>query len=187
MAESSPTTYAGVGNDAVRAATGKDWAEWFAVLDAANAAAMTHKDIALYLSREQGVSDWWCQMLTVGYEQARGMREKHQMTSGYKISRSRTLNVPPQVAYEYWVEAGRRAQWLPHPIEIRKQTPYKTLRATWGDDQTHLNVTFYEKGERKTQVVVEHTHLTGAEDAETRKAFWTATLAKLESTLGEGA
>lgn len=184
MAEDSQT-YAGVGNDAVQTATGKDWQGWFTVLDAANATAMTHKDIASYLSREQHVSDWWCQMITVGYEQARGMREKHQMPDGYKVSRSRTINVPPKVAFAAWVEEGRRAQWLLHPLEIRKQTPFKTLRATWTEDQTHLNVTFYEKGAEKTQVVVEHTKLTDAEDAETRKAFWTTALEHLENVLGQ--
>jgi hypothetical protein len=184
--------FAGVSDGAVLAATGKGWEGWFAILDAANATAMTHKDIAVYLSREQQVPDWWCQMVTVGYEQARGLREKHQMTDGYKISRSRTLNVPPKVAYAAWVEEGRRALWLPHPIEIRKQTPYKSLRVTWGEDETYLNVSFYEKGgkggkgDEKTQVVVEHTRLSDAEDAETRKAFWTTTLEKLEIALGEG-
>ncbi len=185
MAENTQI-YAGVGNDAVLAATGKGWEGWFEILDAANATTMTHKEIAIYLSQEQKVPDWWCQMVTVGYEQARGMREKHQMTDGYKISRSRTLNVPPKVAYEYWIEAGRRAQWLAHPIEIRKQTPEKSLRVTWSDDQTHLNVSFYEKGDDKTQVVVEHTKLTDAEDAKNRKAFWSQTLENLAKTL-EGA
>jgi hypothetical protein len=185
MTEELQSTYAGVSSKAVLAATDKNWESWFAVLDAANAITMSHKDIAIYLSREQHVGDWWCQMITVGYEQARGLREKHQMTDGYKISRSRPLNVPPKVAYEYWIETGRRTRWLPHPIEIRKQTPLKSLRVTWVEDQTYLNVSFYEKGAEKTQVVVEHTKLTDAEDAETRKAFWTTALEKLENRLKE--
>lgn len=185
MAENSQN-YAGVSDEAVLAATGKNWASWLVVLDAANATALSHKEIAVYLSQEQSVSDWWCQMVTVGYEQARGMREKHQMTDGYKISRSRTLNVPLKVAYAAWVEEGRRAQWLSHPIEIRKQTPFKSLRVTWGEDQTHLTVSFYEKGDDKTQVVVEHSKLSNVEDAETHKAFWTTTLEKLETALEKG-
>ena len=36
----------GIGDEAVRAKTGRDWAEWLAVLDAAGAAKMTHKEIS---------------------------------------------------------------------------------------------------------------------------------------------
>ena len=62
--------YAGVGSEAVQAKTGKTWAEWFAILDAADAQTMSHPRIARYLQEEHSVPDWWCQMVTVGYEQA---------------------------------------------------------------------------------------------------------------------
>lgn len=184
MAKNSQNISAEASEEAVLAATGKGWEDWFAILDTDEATSMTHKDIALHLFQKfPHVSGWWCQSITVGYERARGMREKHQMTDGYKISRSRTLDVPPKVAYAAWVEEGRRALWLAHPIEIRKQTPDKSLRVTWLEDQTHLTVNLYEKGEGKTQVVVEHTKLSDAEDAEVRKAFWTESLESLANTL----
>ncbi len=68
---------AGAGTEAVMRATGRPWSEWLAVLDRAGARAMAHKDIALLLSRKFGVPDWWGQMVTVGYEQARGLRAAH--------------------------------------------------------------------------------------------------------------
>ena len=81
-------------DDAVMARTGKTWSEWFAILDAAGAAKMTHPQIASYLSTQQGVPDWWSQMVAVTYEKARGLREQHQQPDGYQISKGKTFQVP---------------------------------------------------------------------------------------------
>src|SRR5436190_22306263 len=78
--------YAGVGSDAVLRATGKAWDEWLRVLDRAGAKSMGHKEIALMLSRKFSVPDWWSQMVTVGYEQARGLRKLYEKADGYSAS-----------------------------------------------------------------------------------------------------
>jgi hypothetical protein len=44
---------------AVKAATGKDWAGWFDVLDKARAANLSHKDIAKRLHGMHKVPGWW--------------------------------------------------------------------------------------------------------------------------------
>jgi len=82
----------GVGDDAVREATGRDRAEWFALLDQAGAATWKHKDIASWLVAEQGVDAWWAQGITVGFEQARGIRRPGQRQDGtFEASVSRTV------------------------------------------------------------------------------------------------
>src|SRR5215469_1117257 len=63
-------------DEAVKAKTGKVWAEWFKILDKAGAKKMPHKEIALYLYEKQKLPAWWCQMVAVGYEQERGLRQK---------------------------------------------------------------------------------------------------------------
>lgn len=75
---------AGMSDAAVRAKTGKGWSEWFKILDAAGARKMEHRDIANYLHKHHNVPGWWDQMITVGYEQARGRREKRQKPSGLR-------------------------------------------------------------------------------------------------------
>ena len=40
-----------------------------------------HRQIAEYVS-SQGTPDWWSQMVTVGYERIRGLREKGQRRDG---------------------------------------------------------------------------------------------------------
>jgi hypothetical protein len=92
MAASVGSSSDGVGDDAVRQATGRDRAEWFALLDEAGAATWKHKDIASWLVAEHGVDGWWAQGITVGYEQARGIRRPGQRQDGtFEASVSRTV------------------------------------------------------------------------------------------------
>ena len=118
---------------AVQAKTGKNWQEWFAVLDAAGARAMDHQSIAAHLYQQlRPPPGWWAQMVTVGYEQARGRRQKHQKPSGYEISRSKTFDVPLAKLFAAWQDKRRRDRWLKQAkLVIRKATPNKSLRITW--------------------------------------------------------
>ncbi|MBZ5536330.1 MAG: hypothetical protein LAO31_10280 [Acidobacteriia bacterium] len=84
-------------DEAVQGKAGRTWKEWFSILDAAGARKMNHKEIVAYLSSKHKVGSWWRQMVTVGYEQARGMRELHQKPGGYEISVSKTIPVSPSV------------------------------------------------------------------------------------------
>jgi hypothetical protein len=68
---------------AVKAKTGKEWDDWFATLDQAGAADLEHPAIATFLSNNYALPGWWCQCITVNYEQARGRRVRHQTTSGF--------------------------------------------------------------------------------------------------------
>lgn len=85
---------AGISSEAVQAKTGKTWTEWFKLLDKAGAAKWPHKEIAELIHDEFGCPGWWSQMVTVGYEQARGLRVKHQSATGYSANVSKTIGVP---------------------------------------------------------------------------------------------
>jgi hypothetical protein len=175
--------YGGVSSAAVKKATGRTWAEWFAVLDKAGAARLPHKEIARRLQRIHRLADWWCQMVTVGYEQARGLRLKHQKTDGFAISVARTIAAPVDRAFAAWREAALREQWLPRtPLTIRKATPHKSIRILWPDD-TLLSVNFWPKGPLKCQVVPQHGKLPSPEAAEKMKAYWTGKLEALGAFL----
>jgi hypothetical protein len=73
----------GISDNAVRTKTGKTWAEWFSVLDKTGAQKMKHSEIAEPLHAKHACPPWWSQMVTVGYERARCLREKHQTATGY--------------------------------------------------------------------------------------------------------
>src|SRR6476660_9640069 len=113
-----------IGSDAVRAKTGKGWDEGLAALDVAGARQLNPKQIVADLAEQHNIGAWWQQMLTVGYEQARGLRAKHQKPDGYSISRNETIPVPPSVAFAAWTERRKRARWLRDGgFEVRKATP----------------------------------------------------------------
>ncbi len=175
---------AGVSDQAVLNATGKSWEQWFAEIDRAGGLEKDHPEIARYLAEEQGLSGWWSQMITVGYEQARGRRVPHQKGDTFEISKSKTLLVPVGRLYKAWSDPQQRAGWLPdQPIHIRKATPEKSMRITWSDRETGLNVYFYSKGLTKSQVVVQHVKLTDPAQAEEKKAFWGQALKRLQAVL----
>jgi Domain of unknown function (DUF4287) len=170
-------------DEAVRAKTGKSWDEWFAILDAAGAQTLGHKEIVALLSGQHGVGPWWRQMVTVSYEQARGMREKHQTATGYTANASRTIGVPVDRLFEAWSDASLRGRWLPDAdLTIRKATPGKSLRISWGDG-TNVDVGLVSKGEFKSQVAVEHAKLADAEAVARAKGYWKQALERLQQAL----
>ena len=169
---------------AVMAKTGKTWEQWLAVLDQAGARKMDHKSIAAFLHKQHLLSGWWSQMVTVGYEQARGMRAKHQKPSGYEISRSATVGVPIKTLFDAWLDDRTRRDWLEHSrIVIRKAIPPKSIRITWVDGETTLDVNFYAKGKDKSQITVQHGKLANSKLAAHMKAYWGEQLERLEKLM----
>jgi len=173
----------GIGDEAVRAKTGRTWSEWIATLDRAGAREMTHAQIATLLDERFGVPGWWTQMVTVGYEQAVGKRVPRQKADGFAASASKTIGVPPAVAFEAFNDPRARAAWLGDELTIRKATAPKSLRITCWDGTTHLDVNIYSKGTGRAQVTLQHTKLASARDAARMKQYWREALKRLEETL----
>jgi uncharacterized protein YndB with AHSA1/START domain len=175
---------AGMRNEAVQKATGKGWSGWFAVLDKARAISLTHKEIATILREKHNLSMWWSQQIAVGYEQERGMRKVHQQPEGFEISKSKTLPVSPLKAFKAWNDKKARDKWLGENITIRKATPGKSIRITWIDKETNVDVNFYPKDKNRCQVSVQHSRLSDAAVAEKMKSYWAGKLEKLREYLG---
>jgi uncharacterized protein YndB with AHSA1/START domain len=178
----------GMSDAAVQVKTGKNWAEWCALLDEAGASRMTHKEIAAYLHDELQCSSWWSQMVTVGYERLRGLREKNQAAGGYQMSATRTIPVSMAKLYRAWTNPKIRERWLPAAdFTVRKATPKKSLRLTWSDGNGSVEVQFYAKGEEKCQVNVSHTKLPNAGEVARLKEYWGKALDRLKDVLVEKA
>lgn len=176
----------GMSSEAVERATGKGWEAWFAALDAAGGSEMAHKDIATLLHERNGVPAWWSQMVTVGYERARGKREVHQKSDGFSASISRTFAAPMEAAFDAFATPSARGPWLDCPEErftVTKATPSKSLRIACGDG-TRVEVNLYAKGPGKCQAQVQHNKLKSAADVEKAKAFWAGALDRLRERLG---
>ena len=172
-----------VGDDAVQAKTGKTWSEWYTVLDKAGAENLNHQQIVAYLTEKHKVGSWWRQMVSVSYEQSRGLRKKHKNSQGYQISVSRTISVPLSKLFKSWADDKTRKRWLPENITIRKATENKSMRITWSDRKTSLEVNFYPKGNAKSQVVFQHSKLPYSKSADQKKIYWAKMLDKLQDIL----
>lgn len=174
--------YAGVGNDAVQRATGKAWDEWLKLLDRAGAKKMKHKDIAMMLSRKFKVPDWWSQMVTVGYEQARGLRKLYEKAGGFSANASKTYAAPVGQLFNAWNDPDKRARWLlDAPIEVRRSTGDKSIRMTWKAGDSHVDVGFLPKGANKCQVSIEHSKLKDTAAVLRQKEFWKDALGRLQA------
>ncbi len=176
-----------ISNDAVAAKTGRPWHAWFAILDAAGAQAMAHKQIAAWLRDTHGLSGWWAQTVSGTYEVARGLRQTHQMPDGFQVSRSRTVAASCAVAFAAWKDAGARLTWPDGAaLELRVSKPDQMIRYRATGDGSAVEVTFLEKGPAKTQIVVRHSKLPDAAAAGRAKRVWAAALDKLREDLKGG-
>jgi len=169
---------AGMSDASVEKATGRDWAEWVALLDAEKASQKSHPEIARIVA-STGAPSWWTQMVTVGYERIRGLREKGQLRDGaHQTSRSRTFPVPVETLFEAFSNARRRNRWLKVKVAVRSATPGKRMRVTW-EDGTIAVFEFIPKGPAKSAVAVGHLKLPDKGAAEAMKKAWSEHLDRL--------
>lgn len=124
-------------------------------------------------------------MVTVGYEQQRGLRAKHQKADGFAANASKTISVAAEEVNGAWEDPARLAAWLPDaPLRIKRSTPGKSVRASWeGEPVSPVDVTLDAKGDAKCTVSVEHSKLPDAESAARFKAYWAAALVRLKPYL----
>ncbi|MEX0763361.1 MAG: SRPBCC domain-containing protein [Dehalococcoidia bacterium] len=176
------TTKPSMSDERVQARTGKTWDEWFGILDKAGAADMPHPQIAQYIADNFDMPGWWCQTVTVEYERTRGLRAKHQTSRGFEVSVSKTLPVSLADLYDAWQDETRQ-QWLPDPVEVRRTASNKSMRMTWPNDNSTIEVRFYARGDDKAQVVVQHSKLPGPDDVERMRSTWKGALGRLSETL----
>ncbi len=170
-------------DEKVKVATGKAWAEWVSLLDAAGLSAATHQQIVAVL-KANGVGSWWRQMVTVGYERAKGLRVKNMSCAGdYKVAVSRTFAASIDRVFSAWNAPAELDSWLREVgAVVRTANLNKNLRITWPGGSTVV-VNLIAKGEAKTQCTADHTKLAGTDDVEAKRAYWAEALERLRQHL----
>ena len=169
----------------VERATGRDRAEWFALLDEWGAAGRPYKEISEWLTGEHDLSRWWAQKLIVEYEEARGIREPGARRNGtYEVGASKTVAVPVTRAFDAFVDSRKRNRWLTDgKMLVARSEPGRSARFWWQDGSSRVSVTFEDKGSSKATVTVIHNGLPNAKRAQAMKAKWRARLNELKSYL----
>ena len=172
---------ADMSDEAVKKATGRDWASWVKTLDAVQASEKPHREIAQYVA-SLGTPDWWSQGVTVGYERIRGLRDKGQRRGGgYEANKSRTFAVPVAKLFDTMTSAAKRRKWMPVAMKVRTKTPHKTVRVSF-DDGTLAQFYLLDKGAKST-VAVQHQKLADKETANRMKEWWTERFDQLAELL----
>lgn len=175
-----------INDSAVKKATGKNWVEWFTVLNRTGAKDMEHKDIAKFLQEKFDLSGWWSQMVTVQYEQDVKGRKKHEKPEGFQISKSKTLPFSVSKIFTCVYLSSERKNWLKDPgFTLTKSTKNKSIRGKWSVGKTNIEFQFYAKDKSKTQVVVQHSKIPSIKEAENLKTFWKANLDNLHNYLSK--
>jgi len=173
-------------SEAIRNGTGRTWEEWTALLDAENAASMSHAEIARMVAEKYALDGWWAQGVTVGYEQIKGLRVKGQTSDGFAANASKTVNVPLERLWRLWGDDALRAQWLdPALVTVTTATENKSFRARWNADDTRISADFYAKGEQKSSVALQHSRLPDLEVTAERKSFWKEAMERMKKVAEE--
>jgi hypothetical protein len=171
-------------DDAVKAKTGKTWAQWFAALDKAGAKKLPHLQIASLLYDRLGVPGWWSQMVTVEYERARGLRAVNQQADGFTLNTTKTFPVNLKTLYRALADAKTRARWFPKgKLDVTSTTDLKYFRAKWDGGTTRLEINVYSKGDAKSQIAVQHSKFSEAKSMAAMRAEWKSALERLGSIL----
>ena len=173
---------AGMSDASVGKATGRTWAQWVRALDARGASDKPHREIVQHVS-SLGAGNWWSQMVTVGYERIRGLRDRGQRRGGgYSASKSRTFPVPVGKLFRAFANARTRHRWLPVKVTVRSATAHKRMRLTW-DDGSLVVAEFMSKGSAKSAVAVGHEKLPDKAAAEAVKKAWSGHFDRLGQLL----
>ncbi|MGC5629672.1 DUF4287 domain-containing protein [Georgenia sp. Z1344] len=176
-----------VSDEKVREATGRPREEWFALLDAEDAATWDHTRIATWLREEHDVDGWWAQGVTVAYEQARGLREPGQRRDGgWEASASKTLYVTADDLWPYLAEKSLRNDWMEKHLEVTGQTEPTSVRFADGDERVTLRIDRLEPsadGRHRVRLSVQHTGLASGDAIPELKSTWKTAFARLADLL----
>lgn len=177
--EVDPTLLASEPDAVVRRATGRTWSQWFALLDQFDVAEAGHSATVRHLADAHECPRWWRQRIATAYAQTCGLREA--ANRGLAANTSRTLSVPIDALYRAW--QGRfPAKWLAAKFKVQRANENKSLRLDW-PDHTSVEIYFWAKGERRSQVNIMHRQLADAAEVAAKKRFWSRALDKLQATL----
>ena len=140
-----------VSDAAVKAKTGRTWAQWCAVLDRAKADAMSHREIASLLHAKFDVGDWWC---ADGDRRLRARARKravNQTAQGFRTSVSRTIAAPAAAVYAAWPDEKLARRVAPTPALHRAHLHRAASpSASRGPTARIVEVTITAKGPQKT-------------------------------------
>jgi hypothetical protein len=199
--EPTPPARSGPSDASVRRKTGHGLDHWFGVLDAFGAASTGHAAAARHLHEAHGVPGWHCQMITVAYERARGLRAVNQACGGsFQVSVSRVLPAPVPEVVAAVASPARRRTWLDgaepglaaalaaaftgpkaRRLEVRPKGDAR-LRYSWDGSVVELRID--PRPNARARLTADNTKLASSASVVARRAQWQSALDALKTHLG---
>jgi hypothetical protein len=157
---------------------------WFVILNNVKATELPHKEVAKRLKEKHGAPSWWCQMIAVEYERARGGRKKNERAGGtYAVNVTKVMPVSLSKLFAAATAEKARKDWFPPgAFEETSKTKDKYWRGKWKAGRK-LEFGFYAKGEGKAQIALEIRQLPSEADVEKERAAWKKAMEKLSGML----
>lgn len=158
--------------ETTREATGKGWDEWVDIIEAWEGRKDGHTAIAKHLAAEYGLTSWWSQGVTIGYERITGIRVLHQMTDGtFTGSKSKTVEIDlPALRAMIIDDEGRRDLFVGYETTLRSKPTSKALRVGFEDGAALFSFDPATKG--RTRITVSHEKLESSEAADRWRFYW---------------
>ncbi|HEV8286436.1 MAG TPA: hypothetical protein VGQ09_19140 [Chitinophagaceae bacterium] len=162
-------------------ATGKNWKWWFATLKKTGAEKMLHKQIAVILEKQFGVSAWWAQSITVRFEQEIGRRIPGETSENtYQANLSKTVSGAAEEIFSRWIDNfSHRSSLNGKKIKKDAKTSVTKKWSYWRvklEDGSAISINFSQKGKDKVLIQVNHDQLLNEEEKLAWKSFWIKTL-----------
>ncbi|WP_341953126.1 hypothetical protein [Salinibacterium sp. TMP30] len=159
-------------DEAIRAGTDKGWEDWCDLIEQFAGRADGHAAIAQHVGDDLGVSGWWAQAVTVGYERITGLRLPNQMSDGtFTANKSGTVTVESDMLRRLLLDDDDRAQLFPGvATELKSKLTAKAIRVTVGPGSAIIRLEDRSGG--RTQVVIQHSQLPTFGDVEEWKFYW---------------
>lgn len=174
----------GVSEASILRATGQGWDHWLGLLDSRGVEGFSHHETAAWLQSAAGLSGWWAQAVTVGFERARGLRQVHQTAAGFSVGVTKTLPVPAARLWEALASERERAAWLEQgTLAERSNVPERSARFDFHDDRSRVAAYVSAKGDGKASVTIQHERLRDRDEVEAMRAFWRERLVRLADHL----
>lgn len=191
-----------VDDTSCKAATGKTFAEWAAVIDEEGLGGKRRDTIQLIYDRTgRGKDVWWPTTIWVEYERRRGIVKKDGRAEGYNICCTKSFKLTPEDLFEAFATEEAMASWVTGwrgaiaegaPFEVAGCTgtvgrirSAKDIRMTWnspGFEPTEIEIQFVRTGE-KTTVNVYHKRIQTRAEADGLRRAWGEALDRLRARL----
>jgi len=163
-------------------ATGFQREEWFKLLDARNAQALSEPEIAAWLRTNTKLDDWWSTAIAGWYVAARGLASGLQAKTGlFATAVSRDFQVELPRLFLVLVDLSA---WPNEPrprMLLRKEN--ERFQVVF-DDASRAMLTFIEHQPGYITVVVTHELIENESDIDGVEKYWTRLLDKTAERLG---